>query len=237
MKDELILAFDRETIESIYPVGISDAVVTGENYEAIDAATMILPRYMAENSKTTRHPIPYTALYKPSTKQIYVYRRGKGVGEQRLTGNASVGFGGHVDITPETLKEAMTTHCYELTHDMSSQDVNESVVTGVFNPHTAILHCAEREIFEETGVMLNRNQTSNLGVLRDDSDEVGMAHLGWLSVKIIRDDQEIQTAEAELDDVGWMTLSEIDVECPQLKLESWSKILIKYMQEGNGITK
>lgn len=210
MKPELILTFFAPMTDAMFDEGMND--YTKVNATALNSAVMIQPRYIAEESEgITRHPIPYTLLLDETGHHVFMYRRGKGVGESRLSGNASVGVGGHVDITPLMLAE----------------NINED---GHFDVISAIYDAAEREIDEEVANDLTEDEFTTLGVLVDNSDAVGRVHIGWILTKSIKGMPQIDMEEEELESLGWKEINSIDVECPELQLESWSKIAIEYLQ-------
>ena len=64
----------------------------------------------------------------------------------------------------------------------------------------------------------------------DNSDAVGRVHIGWILAKSVKGMPQIDMEEEELESLGWKEINSIDVECPELQLESWSKIAIEYLQ-------
>ena len=210
MKTELILTFDATVVNSLMVEGMNK--VTKEINSTLVDAVLIQPRYMAETSEITRHPIPYAVLYDEYEKKIFLYRRTKQVGESRLAGNASCGIGGHVDITCDTL--ATQVHGSKL------------------NPISAIYEASEREIEEETGHDLSMWESETIGILRDDSNDVGKVHLGWIILKYVGMDN-ISVVENELETIGWVDLHSINVDDEELNLENWSKITIAHLQSIN----
>lgn len=206
MKKELILGFDAEVVNELFHEGMNKPPRT-DVYERLYENMVIQPRYIAETSTKTRHIIPYIVLYSEKTREVFLYRRTSKVGESRLAGNASCGIGGHVDINEYALDVCKNSH----------------------EPLTDILvDTANRELVEEMGSRYNDTLTM-LGFLRDDSDEVGKVHLGWICVKFV-DREDISVQEDELETIGWRKLDEIDAEDEELNLENWSKQLIAYLQ-------
>lgn len=214
MKKELILAFNNEVNNIIPRQGVNTTAIYGKEFqEILSENVMILPRYIAETSKIVRHPIPYVMICRNGGDEVLVYRRGKGVGESRLSGNSSVGVGGHVDLVGDLLKYSMD--------------------GDTFDPMKAISYTVTKEIGEELGIRVSPDDNELVGILRDDSNEVGKVHLGWLMIHHLDesiDSDSLKFIEEELETVGWMNIKEIDVECDELNFENWSKIAISHIQ-------
>ena len=77
---------------------------------------------------------------------------------------------------------------------------------------------------------LRSNRTEVIGILRDDSNEVGVVHLGVIMVKSVDRRVIDKTNEDELELIGWTKLDEIDVDDISLNLENWSKMTINHLQ-------
>jgi predicted NUDIX family phosphoesterase len=111
-----------------------------------------LPRGQAENDPTHKQIIPY-ALIAHGHKVLH-YVRGKKAGEQRLVAKGSVGIGGHMNDTDESLF-AWDENAYR---------------AGV-----------EREVNEEIAIEAPFEDRI-VALLNDDTTEVGQVHLGIVHV-------------------------------------------------------
>jgi predicted NUDIX family phosphoesterase len=111
-----------------------------------------LPRAQAENDPTHKQIIPYALIAHGDTVLHYV--RGKKAGEQRLVAKGSIGIGGHMNDTDESLF-AWDEHAYR---------------AGV-----------EREVNEEITID-SPFQDRIVALLNDDTTEVGRVHLGIVHV-------------------------------------------------------
>ena len=111
-----------------------------------------LPRPKAETNPAYKQIIPY-ALIAFENKVVY-YIRGKKAGEQRLVAKGSIGIGGHMNETDESLF-AMDEQAYR---------------AGV-----------EREVNEEVKID-SPFEDRILALLNDDTTEVGRVHLGIVHV-------------------------------------------------------
>jgi predicted NUDIX family phosphoesterase len=111
-----------------------------------------LPRSDAETNPAYKQLIPY-ALIAFENKVVY-YVRGKKAGEQRLVAKGSIGIGGHMNETDESLF-AMDEQAYR---------------AGV-----------EREVNEEINID-TPFEDRIVALLNDDTTEVGRVHLGIVHV-------------------------------------------------------
>src|SRR6202023_326276 len=107
-----------------------------------------LPRSQAENDPAHKQIIPYALL--ACEDRILYYVRGKKAGEQRLVAKGSIGIGGHMNESDESLF-ALDEAAYR---------------AGV-----------EREVGEEIAVN-TKFDDQIVALLNDDSTEVGQVHLG-----------------------------------------------------------
>jgi predicted NUDIX family phosphoesterase len=111
-----------------------------------------LPRSQAENDPTHKQIIPYVIIAHGQTVLHYV--RGKKAGEQRLVAKGSIGIGGHMNDTDESLF-AWNAQAYR---------------AGV-----------EREVNEEIAIN-TPFEDRIVALLNDDTTEVGRVHLGVVHV-------------------------------------------------------
>ena len=115
-------------------------------------STFFIPRPEAESNPAYKQIIPYALIVFQDTVLHYV--RGKKAGEQRLIAKGSIGIGGHMNETDESLF-AMDEQAYR---------------AGV-----------EREVNEE--IKINTQLEDRIvALLNDDSTEVGRVHLGIVHV-------------------------------------------------------
>src|SRR5436853_1122064 len=115
-------------------------------------SNFFIPRPEAESNPAYKQIIPYALIVFQNTVLHYV--RGKKAGEQRLIAKGSIGIGGHMNETDESLF-AMDEHAYR---------------AGV-----------EREVNEEIKIDA-AFEDEIVALLNDDSTEVGQVHLGIVHV-------------------------------------------------------
>jgi predicted NUDIX family phosphoesterase len=158
----------------------------GLNFEPAKYLNMLLsrgnnfffPRAQAENDPTYKQIIPY-ALLAFKNKVLY-YVRGKKAGEQRLVAKGSVGIGGHMNETDESLF-ALDEQAYRV---------------GV-----------EREVNEE--IKINTPfQDRIVALLNDDATEVGRVHLGVVHVFKLAE-PEVEKHEAMITNLSFLTRAEL----------------------------
>src|ERR1700730_12272894 len=111
-----------------------------------------LPRAKAENDPTHKQIIPYVLL--ACGDKVLHYVRGKRAGEQRLVAKGSIGIGGHMN------------------------DSDESLFAWDEAAYRAVV---EREVNEEIKIA-TKFEDRIVALLNDDSTEVGSVHLGIVHV-------------------------------------------------------
>ena len=136
------------------------------------------PRVQAEDDPTYKQIIPY-ALLAFENKVLY-YVRGKKAGEQRLVAKGSIGIGGHMNETDESLF-ALNEQAYR---------------AGV-----------EREVNEEINID-TQFEDRIVALLNDDTTEVGRVHLGIVHVFDLAE-QKVEKREAMITNLAFLTRSEL----------------------------
>lgn len=147
--------------------------------------------------------------------KLSAYRRGGSGGESRLKGKISVGYGGHIDL-------ADVVHCDSIINFERTVDVG-----------------AARELDEEvevTDFRGNRLPASDLpkaqllGLMLDDSDDVGRLHAGLLEIQWLEDGAKIKAKlEDGLEDLEVFTLAELLH--PDSNAENWTRIAAQVLKK------
>lgn len=197
-KKELILCFDKKQALELSEECGWDADNFLKQPSTIDQ--YYIPRYIAETSTTLIHPIPYFAVVNEEGK-ILLYQRGKGVGENRLAGKHSIGFGGHVELEKDCI------------YNYATNSIKDSIVLAQTNESEEELNAEWSEDFQ------------HLKVIYDETDEVGKVHLGITSFLVVK---TATTNEPELLDMGFFSKKELNEmqEDGTIELENWSKLLL-----------
>jgi predicted NUDIX family phosphoesterase len=137
-----------------------------------------LPRSQAENDPTHKQIIPYVIVAHGA--RVLHYVRGKKAGEQRLVAKGSIGIGGHMNDTDESLF-AFNESAYRAGVE---REVNEEITIG--------------SAFEDKIVAL----------LNDDTTEVGRVHLGIVHVFKLAE-PNVQKREAMITNLSFLGREEL----------------------------
>jgi len=137
-----------------------------------------LPRAQAENDSAYKQIIPYVLL--AFQDRVLHYVRGKKAGEQRLVAKGSIGIGGHMNESDESLF-AWDEQAYR---------------AGV-----------EREVNEEIKID-TQFEDRIVALLNDDTTEVGRVHLGIVHVFRLAQ-QKVEKREAMITNLAFLTKSEL----------------------------
>jgi predicted NUDIX family phosphoesterase len=158
----------------------------GLNFEPAKYINMLLsrgnnfffPRAQAENDPTYKQIIPYVLL--AFKNKVLYYIRGKKAGEQRLVAKGSIGIGGHMNETDESLF-ALDEQAYRV---------------GV-----------EREVNEEIKID-SQFEDRIVALLNDDATEVGRVHLGIVHIFHLAE-QKVEKREAMITNLSFLTRAEL----------------------------
>src|SRR3989440_11082130 len=137
-----------------------------------------IPRHEAETNPAYKQIIPYALIVFERTVLHYV--RGKKAGEQRLVAKGSIGIGGHMNETDESLF-AMDEQAYR---------------AGV-----------EREVNEEIKIDAPFEDRI-VALLNDDTTEVGRVHLGVVHVFKLAE-PKVEKREAMITNVAFLNQNEL----------------------------
>ena len=177
--DENILVIKRELFDQLgsfqglqfEPKRYLDAILSrGNNF--------FLSRARAETDPGHKQIIPYVLI--AHGDKVLHYVRGKKAGEQRLVAKGSIGIGGHLNDTDESLF-AWDEAAYRI---------------GV-----------EREVNEEIRIR-SRFQDNIVALLNDDSTEVGRVHLGIVHVFKL-EQPNVEKREAVITNLSFLDRNEL----------------------------
>jgi predicted NUDIX family phosphoesterase len=157
-----------------------------------------LARDLAEDDPSHKQIIPY-AIFRFGDKFLH-YVRGGGSGEKRLASKGSIGIGGHIN---------------DVDYAASSLD-KDTYTNGV-----------DREIDEELNIAGEHNQEI-LGLINDDSNDVGKVHLGVVHLFTLDSDQ-VTAGEDNIVDLQFLTLDELEAKSDTL--ETWSQICVQGLRQ------
>lgn len=160
-----------------------------------------MDRAQAEMDPGHKQLIPY-AIFTYQDKILHYTRGGSG-GEARLHDKGSIGIGGHINpIDWQGAEQGMSTY-----------------MAGV-----------ERETNEELSIK-DPFQQKVIGLINDDSNEVGSVHLGVIHEFKLSSDQ-VSSNEDAIAKLTFYTLDELKK--PELfdKLETWSQLCLQALEKN-----
>lgn len=199
-----ILAIPDSCIDHV-PTGMN-ATGLADFVEFAQDHLIIRQRAGLEEDTAFRQIIPYVCLATQLDGKtlFYPYVRNKGVGEERLVGNVSVGFGGHIDLA-------------DVQHNESVIDLFQTIGAA-----------ATRELSEE--LKFGGETTAEIamfdnGLLVDDSNDVGLVHLGVVLTALVPYGVEVTSNEPELELMAPMSAS--DLLASDLPLENWTRLVLE----------
>ena len=137
-----------------------------------------VPRSSAEENPSLKQLIPY-AIFRHAGKILHYTRGAKG-GEKRLVAKGSIGIGGHINDTDESL----------FSFDQS-----------------AYHHAVRREIREEL-VLGGGFVERAVALINDDSTEVGRVHLGIVHI-VDLESPDVRAGEKAIAGLGFATRGEL----------------------------
>jgi predicted NUDIX family phosphoesterase len=159
-------------------------------------ANFFMERPAAELDPTHKQLIPYSIFHHDG--RYLCYTRGGKSGEKRLVSKRSVGIGGHINPV-----------------DQSHDGLGE----------TMYFNSIEREITEELVIGGTYTQTV-IGLINDDSSEVGSVHLGVVH-RFELSSAEVSSNEDAIQDLQFFTLAELKAKHEEL--EAWSQIIVNHL--------
>ncbi len=182
---------------------VQGGLVTGDLASLLKLEQSFIPRWLAEEEPAWKQLIPYQLFV--CEGRLMVFQRGGGVGEQRLAGRLSVGIGGHINSDDAAGERLKTEELWE---------------------------AARRERREELEVKGAVKETV-VGLINDDSDEVGRVHIGLvLLCQVEREGDVLVHGEEDIHFRGWWTREEITRR--REWFEKWSLLAVELMESGYG---
>ena len=192
--DENVLVFPRSLFEQL-------GVFQGFSAEVDRYLPAILenknnsfqPRSQAETNPNFKQIIPYVVVTDGNSVLHYV--RGKKAGERRLVSKGSIGIGGHINDQDHSL------------FAVGLQAFQEAV---------------RREVCEELTVQ-GSFDAKPVGLINDDSTEVGRVHFGVVHV-LFRSSEKVRKNEQVITQVEFVPIE--DLKARREQMESWSQLCL-----------
>ncbi len=196
MNDERVFCIHRADLEAAGLLPHS-ARLLADPAPLLELPQHFLVRSVAERDESYKQIIPYQVFVCAS--RLFVFRRGGGVGEQRLAGRLSVGVGGHVN---------------------DGDGEGGSMTPAAFE--AALMRERDEEL-DVTGPV----ETRFCGLINDDSDPVGRVHLGAVFACMVDEPDHVRLRDEgeDLHFEGWWAAGE--VEAARKRFEKWSLLAVE----------
>jgi predicted NUDIX family phosphoesterase len=152
-----------------------------------------LSRARAENDPGFKQIIPYVVI--TDGKSILHYVRGKKAGEQRLVAKGSIGIGGHI---------------------------NDEDHTFFADGLQAFQDAVRREVCEELAIQ-GPFDAKPVGLINDDSTEVGRVHFGVVHV-LFRTPEQVKKKEQVITQIEFVPIEQLKARREQM--ETWSQFCL-----------
>ncbi len=192
---EEILVISRQLFDELGAFQGIKTDVDGYLEAILDPANnFFMDRGKAEDDPSFKQIIPY-ALFHHNGKYLH-YTRGKSGGESRLHAQGSVGVGGHINPVDERADPLG----------------KATYLAGV-----------EREIDEELNIT-GGHQNRIVGLLNDDSNDVGKVHLGVVHIFDL-ESENVRSAEDALANLAFQSSEDLTGKLHG-SLETWSRFCI-----------
>jgi predicted NUDIX family phosphoesterase len=192
--DENVLVFSRSLFEQL---GVFQGFKSDVNHylpAILDIKNnRFMPRAQAESNPDFKQIIPYVVI--TDGKSVLHYVRGKKAGEQRLVAKGSVGIGGHINDEDHTL-----------------------FAFGL----QAFQDAVKREVCEELAIQGEFNARP-VGLINDDSTEVGRVHFGIVHVLFCQPEQ-VKKKEQVITQMEFIPIDELKAKREQM--ETWSQLCL-----------
>ena len=158
-----------------------------------------IARKKAETDPDYKQLIPYVIMVHEDT--ILCYMRGEKSGEARLKQKYSIGIGGHINLSDVT-----------------------ALADGF---RSTYLNAVAREIQEEV-IVDSRHTDFIVGLINDDTNEVGKVHLGIIHIWFL-DSPNIKIRDNEICNLEFLNIDQLQK--IENRLETWSQFCLKQISE------
>ncbi len=194
ISDENVLVFPRSLFEQLGVFQGFSPEVNCYLPAILDARNnRFMARAQAETNPDFKQIIPYVVI--TDGKSVLHYVRGKKTGEQRLVAKGSVGIGGHINDEDHTL------------FAFGMQAFQDAV---------------KREVCEEISIQGEFNARP-VGLINDDSTEVGRVHFGIVHVLFCTPEQ-VKKNEQIITQMEFVQIDKLKAKREQM--ETWSQFCI-----------
>jgi predicted NUDIX family phosphoesterase len=197
-RDEKVLGFPRSLFEQLGPFQGFCAEVQRYLPSILDPKNnSFRARSQAETDPSFKQIIPYVVL--TDGKRILHYVRGKKSGEQRLVAKGSIGIGGHINDEDHSLFSVGE----QAFREAVAREVNEEIlVEGAFDARA-------------------------VGLINDDSIDVGKVHFGVVHV-LRRRPEQVRKRESVITELEFLSAEQLRAR--RDRLETWSQLCLDHLE-------
>ena len=192
--DERVLVIPRERFDRFgaFQGFTRDVAKYHELKEDMD--TIFVRREDAERDPGYKQVIPYCVFARRNgdAVELLSYQRAPKGGDARLQSKFSIGIGGHINDGDAHYEAAMK-------REVFLEELN--ITAGIDDPLSLDIPW--------------------VGLINDDSNEVGRVHLGFVHLCIMHPHVRIESKDPKLINMAWRTVSSI---VEDLELETWSRL-------------
>lgn len=216
-----ILAFDKSQFGIVGTTSNFVRMSAKEFFNAAYASLFIGRRHELETDERFGQVLPYIVLWRrtPSGPQVFVYQRGKGVGESRLKGKMSVGVGGHVDLGDIAHNDNVIDVVMTLAR-ATNRELSEEIEFHLFSGDDPAVS------WEKYRELRKAAFPRFVGIINDQSDAVGRVHYGVVFALELPTELHPHCREEELDTIGWLD-PHTAMGAGEGAFENWSNIILQ----------
>jgi predicted NUDIX family phosphoesterase len=178
--------------------------------DTIERSLGFVQRGLAEDDLNLKQMVSYSIIR--FGVFFLTYKRARDSDEVGLRGKYSLGISGHANKSDEeTLDKLASTQ-----------------ITGI---RALALRCAKREIEEEIGIRLGGSSTPRfVGLINDDSDNVGRKHFGIVMVFDSLAEPHVRKIERSIEKANFCDIYTLIRH--RRKFERWSQIILRILSCG-----
>jgi predicted NUDIX family phosphoesterase len=197
MEEELVLAVPTAGLWGLGEIqGVKVGGTAWLEYVFEPRHSRFLPRAAAEEDPAWKQIIPYVML--ACGDKVFCYRRGQRSSETRLRALRSVGLGGHIRHSDDSLFSVPGWPAYQA--------------------------ALRRELEEEVEVQAPIRRERLVGLINDDSTPVGRVHLGLIHILELAEPR-VRAREQKIAGAQFAPVAKLQGECEEF--ESWSALCLQ----------
>jgi predicted NUDIX family phosphoesterase len=203
--DEIILVVHRNRVFESETLVFDGAISRDTNSEKINKIVGNIGEYAqvmrrGDAEESVNYKQPIPYAFIRRGNEIFVYKRLTGGGEKRLHEKLSLGVGGHMN------------------KEEKAKDFFETLQINL-----------ERELGEELNINTDNLKLDAIGLINDDSNDVGKVHIGLLVAIDVPKGTKVTVKETDQLEGSFLPIKELSEPHIYNKLENWSKIVVDFL--------